>query len=387
MTFLKHFINWEVCLCVALMSMLSTCRKSQDANLCGNNLDAGQLRLMPQSLAKVPYTGNERLIFKNPVSGAEMAFLPRQDTFEILKDFAPSDKEFTCGADVFSVRYSGESARLSYRSQEEYLFNVELRLATVRLDSSSPPVFFDLLSVQLHKPVYGAGGSVQNLHSCYLETIASLRGQNELEAKIVARYENFGFRQDLGTYRSGDADYEAVWMVECGRIPRLYYAEENGLIEFTDIDGKIWTFDRFADNKDEFATNITLPDSAGTSVSLADLEEEVVLLVFWASWSLPSRQEQMGTLRPLYNALHERGMEMYSVSLDTDREAWLKAVEEDGLPGIHVSDLDGTGSMVLQNYSLDEIPTVYVLDRELRILSAGLKGEALVEFVEELVDK
>ena len=385
MAFLKPSMKWEVCLLAVLLLCLPDCTKSDGSHLCGGNLDFGQLSLIRESLQKIPYSGHERLVFRNPGSNREMVFLPRQDSLQVLKDFAYSEESFFCGEEVFSVRFSGETARLSFRSAEEYLLNLELRVANVRVDSTSPPVFFDLLSIQLHKPLYGAAGAVQHLYSCFLETMVSLRGQDQLATEIVAQYKNFGFRQELGTHRLGNVEYGSVWAVECERTA-LYYDEKEGVVSFTDIDGQGWTFDRFEVAGNEFVPNIVLPDSTGVPVGLNDLEEEVVLLVFWASWSLPSRRELVSNLRPLYQDLHEQGVTMYNVSLDTEREAWLRTVAEDQLPGIHVSDLKGTASEVLDGYSLEEIPSIFVLGPGLRILTSGLAGNELRMFVEELLE-
>ena len=52
---------------------------------------------------------------------------------------------------------------------------------------------------------------------------------------------------------------------------------------------------------------------------------------FWASWCAPCRKENPNLVK-LYEEYHSKGFEVFSVSLDTDKVAWEKAITEDKLP-------------------------------------------------------
>lgn len=313
-----------------------------------------------------------------------MVFFPRQDSLEIIKDFYPTDRSFTCDNEIFTFNYTGESARVSFRSKAGYLLNFSVRIMDVQTDPFVNPILFDLLTVELHRPIYGAGGSVRTIHSCSLERIASLRGQDHLEGAIMESYSNFSFRQELDNYQVGPLTYDKVWMTSCDHLPKLIYAGEVGLVEFEDTEGESWVYEGLEFFDQQFASNISLPDSNGINFSLFDLKHDVVLLSFWASWSLPSRQENRITLNTIYENFKDRNLEIFSISLDTEKEEWQEAIREDGASWIQVSDLQGNDSAVFDNYQIRSLPAIYVLGKDKRILTSGLTGKTLEDFVESL---
>lgn len=76
---------------------------------------------------------------------------------------------------------------------------------------------------------------------------------------------------------------------------------------------------------------------------LSDIKRKAVLIEFWASWCGPCRQENPNLVKT-YNQFKPKGFEIFAVSLDTDRNSWIKAIENDSLNWKHVSDLKGQGN-------------------------------------------
>jgi peroxiredoxin len=121
---------------------------------------------------------------------------------------------------------------------------------------------------------------------------------------------------------------------------------------------------------------IELPNLQGDTVSLQELDDKMILLSFWASWSKQSIQRNM-ELMSIYKRYHDQGFEIYQVSLDQSREQWRKAVEFDQLPWINVSDLKGLGSYAAQVYNVQEVPTDYLIHQERGILVKNPNKQAL----------
>jgi peroxiredoxin len=133
------------------------------------------------------------------------------------------------------------------------------------------------------------------------------------------------------------------------------------------------------------APDITLPDADGNMRSLSSLKGKVVLLDFWASWCGPCRKENPYVVN-VYNKYHEKGFEIFSVSLDKDRNAWLKAIAADNLSWPdHVSDLKYWRSEGAAIYGVTAIPFSVLIDREGRIVAKKLRGDALENKVSELL--
>ena len=129
---------------------------------------------------------------------------------------------------------------------------------------------------------------------------------------------------------------------------------------------------------------IALNDANGKSVSLADLKGKIVLIDFWASWCEPCRAEGPN-LKEQYKLYKDKGFEILSVSLDTDKKSWLKAIDDDGLTWLQVSDLKGYRSETVQSYGIGGVPTFFLVDRNGKIIAnSNLQGVALNQKLAEL---
>jgi len=118
--------------------------------------------------------------------------------------------------------------------------------------------------------------------------------------------------------------------------------------------------------------NIKLPDSSGIERDLWSLQGKVVLLHFWSAKDRTSRIQNQ-VLVELYAKYRQRGFEIYMVSVDDERSAWLAAIAEDQLTWINVGDMKGS-IKALMNYNIRTIPSNYLLDREGKIVAKNLKG-------------
>ncbi|MBO4402915.1 MAG: TlpA family protein disulfide reductase [Bacteroidales bacterium] len=132
------------------------------------------------------------------------------------------------------------------------------------------------------------------------------------------------------------------------------------------------------------APDFTLPDTNGVMVSLKDLRGKVVVIDFWASWCRPCRMENPNMVK-LYQKYHEKGLEILGVSLDGDRESWMKAIHQDGLYWTQVSDLKRWNCAAAKQYGVTGIPFTLLLDKDGKIVAKGLRGDDLLKKVESLL--
>jgi thiol-disulfide isomerase/thioredoxin len=136
-------------------------------------------------------------------------------------------------------------------------------------------------------------------------------------------------------------------------------------------------------NEGAMAPEINLATPEGPNLALSSLRGKYVLIDFWASWCGPCRRENPNVVKT-YATYNDKGFEIYGVSLDQDREAWLKAIEKDQLVWKHVSDLKYWSSAGAQAYQVNSIPQTFLLDKEGRILAKGLRGAALDQYLAQL---
>jgi peroxiredoxin len=131
------------------------------------------------------------------------------------------------------------------------------------------------------------------------------------------------------------------------------------------------------------APDISLPDPDGKTRTLSSLRGKVVLLDFWAGWCGPCRRENPNLVRA-YAKYHDKGFEIFQVSLDKSKPEWLAAIKQDGLNWIHVSDLKYWGSPVARLYGVESIPANFLLDQEGKIIKSNLRGAALEDELSNL---
>lgn len=127
--------------------------------------------------------------------------------------------------------------------------------------------------------------------------------------------------------------------------------------------------------------DFTQNDPDGNPVTLSKLAEGKLLLVdFWASWCPDCRKANPDVVAA-YQKYHEQGFDVLGVSFDTNKEAWLAAVEKDGLTWTQVSDLQGWNNAAGALYSIAFIPQ-NALIKDGIIIARNLEGEELIKEIE-----
>ncbi len=134
------------------------------------------------------------------------------------------------------------------------------------------------------------------------------------------------------------------------------------------------------------APNFEVETPDGTKITLYEMKGKVKLIDFWASWCGPCRLENPRVLS-VFNKYHDRGLTILGISLDDNKEKWMKAIQEDQLPWVHGSDLKGWNSTPAQLFKVRAIPATILLDINNRIVARDLRGEELENKIVELLNK
>lgn len=111
---------------------------------------------------------------------------------------------------------------------------------------------------------------------------------------------------------------------------------------------------------------------------------EVTLIDFWASWCGPCRAE-MPAVKAAYDAYKSKGFGIIGVSLDNNKEAWVKAITDLGIEWPQISDLQGWNCAGAKLYGVNSIPATVLVAKDGTILAKNLRGEAIQEKLAEML--
>lgn len=159
--------------------------------------------------------------------------------------------------------------------------------------------------------------------------------------------------------------YQAVatsfntWMPEYERTKALY-AQVTDVMQAERNATNQAVVRQLIDNAENAFLDIALTDDNGITQSLADLRGKVIVLDFSAI-EMEQSKGYIFELRELYNQYHNRGLAIYSVSLDRNKLLW-----EDGVVNLPWTNVyAGEQAIeVLTRYNVQSLPTLFLLDRK-----------------------
>lgn len=129
---------------------------------------------------------------------------------------------------------------------------------------------------------------------------------------------------------------------------------------------------------------VIMSDMYGKQHRLSSHEGKVILLDF-TSIALPDYRLVNAEYKELYGRHADEGFEIYQVSLDTDKPAWITSVQDQKLPWISVCDLNGAKGVAVRTYNVHKVPSNFLIDRNGDIIAKDIYGDKLDKRVGQLV--
>jgi len=115
--------------------------------------------------------------------------------------------------------------------------------------------------------------------------------------------------------------------------------------------------------------SISYPDVNGKLSGLEKYKGKYLLIDFWASWCGPCRQA-IPKVKELYKQYQQDGFEVVSISIDDNKKAWQKAMEEENMPWDQL--LSNNKDETMKQFQFSGVPTLYLIDPAGKIIKSYL---------------
>ena len=275
----------------------------KDKRIASLLLEAGdKVKVVSDTLGNATYEGSEECLRLAEVEKAYAAALRKFDDIALLMGEATTQAEYDRLAKDMSKAYVAY-----YRDRVKFVMENSKSLAVI-------PVFYQVIGENL--PLFS-----QNTDAILFRNVADSLESVYPESKYVKTLR-----------RDADVRFGYLELQE-----RIVNAEEIGYPE------------------------IELPDLEGKMRKLSDVDSKVVIVYFWSAEQAQQNVFNTDFFKPLYEQYHDRGLDIYQVSLDVDKTLWATTVRAQKLPWTNVCDSRGSASQYVSLYNLAAIPAAFII--------------------------
>jgi peroxiredoxin len=125
-------------------------------------------------------------------------------------------------------------------------------------------------------------------------------------------------------------------------------------------------------------------DTLDREVKLSSFRGKYVLIDFWASWCRPCRVENPMLVKT-FHKYSSKNFTILGISLDNNKNNWLKAIRKDKLVWTQLSDLKFWKNEVALQYGIKSVPQNILIDPEGKIIGKNISPSHLDEVLENLL--
>lgn len=178
---------------------------------------------------------------------------------------------------------------------------------------------------------------------------------------ILKRIADVGY--DNEKYQATDEVYNNLHgCCQYDRVPKEQLIKVEDKVEEASIESSTMAAQNFSPLKiGDAMPAITLSNILGKNISITDFKNKWVFIDFWASWCKPCRIGNKELVK-LFKQTERKNLEIISISLDTDKAQWKKAVTIDQLRNIQLIDPNGFEAKTATTFGVEQIPSSFLFN-------------------------
>jgi peroxiredoxin len=127
---------------------------------------------------------------------------------------------------------------------------------------------------------------------------------------------------------------------------------------------------------------IALKSSSNKEINITSFNGKYVLIDFWASWCAPCRLGNKKLVK-LHKEVSQDKIEIIGISIDTDANKWLKAIEKDKIKFTQLIDSKGFDAETAVQFGVDELPSKYLFNQEGILIAKNPTEEEIIKLIEK----
>lgn len=128
--------------------------------------------------------------------------------------------------------------------------------------------------------------------------------------------------------------------------------------------------------------SITLKSNTNGDVDISSFKGKYILIDFWASWCGPCRLGNKKLVK-LHNEVSSSKIEIIGISIDTDANKWLKAIERDKIKFTQLIDPKGFEANAALLFGVDELPAKYLFNPEGILIAKNPTEEEIIKLIKD----
>lgn len=129
--------------------------------------------------------------------------------------------------------------------------------------------------------------------------------------------------------------------------------------------------------------NLELPDGKQVQLSQYVKKGTITFVDFWASWCGPCRAA-IPSVKKMHEALGDK-VNILSLSLDTSKDAWKKAMDEEQMPWTQLLVPKESTKTMSNAYQVRGIPYLMIIDQEGRVMMTTHNAESAHAMIKRLI--
>lgn len=250
----------------------------------------------------------------------------------------------------YTVEGSEESARLSQVEKEYARVAAKLNALARRVEEAVNPQYAEQLSRELGKEYV----------SYYRNCVRYVMDNSRSLSVVPVFYQTFGdgfpvFGQQTDALHFKNAADSLSLVYPESRYVKALRKEADRRLGYLELQSRLDAAEPVS------YPEIELPDLQGQKRKLSEVDAKVVMLEFWTATDAAQKMFNLDVLKPIYEDFHDKGFEIYQVSLDPDKGLWAQVVKQQELPWVSVCDSRGTASPYCAVYNLMTFPSIFII--------------------------